>query len=317
MGKTCRVRTLRRSLLAIALAFCFDATLAQDRPKVITLPQPSEGNVNGQQGISFWPTLVIDGEDRPVDPSGCMVYLVPPEVDKRLAHPCGQWFAPPPDRYTVWLEQGSRISVQTVVNSGGAKFFDNGAIVAMPMDDAGFAAIGPDVRVDGEKTVRLLSIEPSANGFEKRLQAAEAHSTNRLPAGNAIAGVFDDDGTALALSRPFSANDRKPTLISPRAPDSGSDLMLVLGKRLAAPRERETRDTKIRAIIGGKAQEPDVYYENNGRIVAIWYAVAAKAATLRLESTIFRLDEREVRLTPETVTTIREEMGLNTKGIMR
>jgi hypothetical protein len=170
-------------------------------PPTVTLPEPSEGNVEGWQGISFWPSLVIEGEDRPVNPSGCSVYLVPTNVNERLTHPCGKWFAPPADRYTVWLEQGDHISAQMVINSAGVKFADNGVVVVIPMKDAGFVAIPPDIVVGDQKTVRLLSIEPSEVGFEKRLQAVEAHSTQRLPAGRAVV-MYENNEAALVNGYP-------------------------------------------------------------------------------------------------------------------
>jgi hypothetical protein len=245
------------------------------------------------------------------------VYLVPVNVNERLKYACGKWFAPPIDRYTIWLEQGNRISDQTVINSAGIKFSDNGVVVLMPLNDAGFAAIAPDVTIDGQKTVRFLSVESSEASFEKRLQSSEAHSTNRLPAGKAIAGVFDADGEAIALSRPFTTKAGQTTLVSPQPPARGTDLMLVLAKRRATQHERTSGKAKIQAMIGGNAQEPDLLYENNGRIVAIWYALTAKTAALKLTSNVFLLDEKEIRLVPGTVTTIREELNLSTGGVIR
>jgi hypothetical protein len=314
------MRKLRGLLLVPVIAGVCAAVpvIAQNHPPVVTLPEPSEGNVEGRQGISFWPLWMIDGEERPVDPAGCVVHLVPPDVDARITHACGKWFAPPPDRYSVWLEQGNRVSDQTVINSGGTKFFDDGVVVVMTMNEAGFATIAADVAVNGDKTARLLTIEPSSAGFEKRLQPPEAHSTNRLPAGKAIAGVFGADGEALALSRPFTMKHGQTTVVTPRAPRSGTDLMLVLGKRLGSPADRMARSTRVSAVAGGDVHEPDVFYETNGRIVAIWYGMTARTAKLRMQSNLFRLGgETEIRLTPGTVTTVREELELNTTGVIR
>jgi hypothetical protein len=286
-------------------------------PAAVKLPTPAEGNVEGRQGISFWPSIEVDGEARVVDPTGCVVYLVASNVNERLTNACGKWFAPPADRYSVWLEQGNHISAQTVINSAGSKFSDNGVIVVMPLNDAGSAAIAPDVPVEAPQTVRFLSIEPSSVGFEKRLQSPDAHSAHRLPAGKAIAGVFDGEGEALALSRPFSTTPGTTTLVRPDAPANAADLMLVFGKRQASLREREKRNTKISAVVGGTVKEPDVLYETSGRMIAIWYAVTARTATIKVASDTFRLEDREVRLTPGTVTTLREDLDLNTKGVIR
>lgn len=63
-----------------------------EAPPPVKLPDRAEGNVNGLQGITFWP---IDEQERPADPAGCTVYLVPSDVNQRLSYPCGTWIAPP------------------------------------------------------------------------------------------------------------------------------------------------------------------------------------------------------------------------------
>ena len=289
---------------------------AQDRATV-SLPAPSEGNVGGRQGISFWPSTVIDGERVGEDPSGCTAHLVPSNVDERLSYPCGKWVLPPPDRYTIWLEQGDRISHQTVIAGAGMPFANNGIVFAMSMSDAGFATVARGFRVTGQVTIRFLSLEPSANGFEKRLPESAAYSSNRLPLGKAIAGFFDAEGVTLTLSHPFVVKKGETTTVPPRAAEEGSDAMLVLSKRRASQRDRSSPNTRLTLTAAGKIREPDVYQETNGRIVAIWYAVPGKTATYRMTSDVFRFDETEIRLSPGKVTTVREELDLNTEGVIR
>lgn len=140
-----------------------------------------------------------------MDPAGCTVYLVPSDdVNERLSYPCGKWIAPPRGRYTRWLEQGTRISQQAVVMNGSATFQGNGTIALVPLKAAGFAAIAPEVSIGKDETVRYLSLEPSMRGWEKRLQRDEAKSVVRLPAGRAVAGIFNSD---VRSSRPAHQKD--------------------------------------------------------------------------------------------------------------
>jgi hypothetical protein len=305
------------SLFLVAVVLILTSPIPAQERGIVSLPSPSEGNVGGQQGISFWPSRDVDGKSVGEDPSGCTVHLVAANVDERLSYPCGKWVAPPGDRYTIWLEQGDRISDQTIIASAGVPFAKNGVVFAMPMNDAGFATVARSVRVDGQTTVRFLSLESSARGFDKRLPESEAYSSNRLPLGKTIAGLFDAKGATLWLSRPFVVKRRETTTVTPRAPDEGGDIMLVLSKGRASQRDRTSPNTKLTLSSVGKNREPDVYQETGGRIVAIWYAVSGQTATCQITSDVFRLDLKEVRLAPGKVTTVREELDLSTTGVMR
>jgi hypothetical protein len=39
------------------------------------LPEPSEGNVDGKEGMLFWPVASRDNLDSLLDPTGCLVHL--------------------------------------------------------------------------------------------------------------------------------------------------------------------------------------------------------------------------------------------------
>ncbi len=277
----------------------------------VKLPDPAEGNVKGLQGVNFFPQALVDGEDRIVDPTGCVVHLVPSDVDQRLVYDCGTWFAPPAaDRYTVWLEQGQRISGQTVLSYSGSKFSGHGLITVMPVERAGFAALSADTNVGEGQTVRFLSLEESSSGFDKRLSAREAKSATRLPEGRAISGVFDSQGNALALSGPFTMKGGKTAVVTPKPPVDAADLMIILGKHRATTVERAKRKTSISALAGEAARAPDVMYETDGRIIAVWYGLTANTATVTIASEIFRLDAKAIQLTVGRVTTVREELSL-------
>jgi hypothetical protein len=307
-----------RSLFVLALVLVLTArTIRAQGHATVPLPPASEGNVDGRQGISFWPSRVVDGERVGEDTAGCTVHLVAANVDERLSYPCGKWVAPPADRYTIWLEQGDRISDQTVIMTAGVPFAGNGVVVAMPMNDAGFVTVARDARFDGQTSVRFLSLEPSSVAFEKRLPESAAYSSNRLPVGKSIAGFFDVDGATLALSRPFVVKKSETTTVAPRAADEGADVMLVLSKGRASQRDRNSPNTKLALTAAGKSHGPDVYQETNGRIVAVWYAVPGQSATYRLTSDVFHLDDKEIRLVPGKVVTVREELSLATKGVIR
>lgn len=311
------MRNSRRYFLVAVVLVMASSTIPAQEPAPVSLPVPSEGNVGGRQGISFWASRVVDGKRVGEDPSGCTVHLVAENVDERLSYPCGKWVAPPADRYTIWLEQGDRISDQTVIASAGVPFANNGVVVAMPMNDAGFATVSRSVHIDGQVTVRFLTLEPSASGFEKRLPESAAYSSNRLPLGKAIAGFFDADGATLALSRPFVVKKGETTTVTPRVPHEGGDVMLVLSKGRASQRDRISPNTKLTLTSAGKNREPDVYQETDGRIVAIWYAVPGQTVTYQMTSDVFLLDEKEIPLASGKVTTVRDVLNLSTKGVIR
>lgn len=277
----------------------------------VKLPEPAEGNVNGLQGVNFFPEALVDGENRIVDPAGCVVHLVPSDIDRRLTYDCGKWFAPPAaDRYTVWLEQGQRISDQTVLIYPGSKFANNGHVTVMPLESAGFVALSNETSLAEGQTVRFLSLEPSSTGFDKRLQAREAQSVTRLPEGQAMIGIFDSAANAVSLSRPFTMKDEKTTVITPRAPIDAADLMIILGKHQATGADRAKRKTSVSLVVGAATLAPDVMYETDGRIIAVWYGLTAKSATLKTTSEIFDFADRAVPLSTGKVTTIREQLGV-------
>jgi hypothetical protein len=300
---------VRNRVYAAVLTFAFGLFPcgAQDASDV-NLPEASEGNVNGLQGVTFVPETLVDGERRLVDASGCRVHLVPTDVDERLTYDCATWFAPPQGRYTVWLEQRDRLSNQTIFVYSGSKFDGHGMVVVMPLRDAGFAALSADAAVSDDQTVRFLSLEPSSRGFDKRLQASEAGSATRLPAGRAMAGVFDREGNALALSRPFSMKGGQTVTITPKSPVQATDLMVVLGKQRAKLQERGKRETAIGVRLGDGTRAPDVMYETDGRIIAVWYGLTHETATLTATSELFRSPEKTIHLSPGRVTTVREEL---------
>lgn len=302
---------VRNRVCAAVLTFAFGVFPcgAQDAAGT-KLPDRQEGNVNGLQGVNFVPEALVDGERRIVDASGCSVHLVPGNVDKRLTYECAKWFAPPPDRYTVWLEQGNRLSSQTVLSYPGSKFSGNGVVAVVSLEDAGFATLSTDTSVSDQQTVRFLSLESSATGFERRLQAREARSATRLPAGRALAGVFDSEGNALALSKPFTMKGGQTVTVTPKAPVQATDLMVVLGKHRGTWEDRAKRKTSVGVRIGDATRAPDVMYETDGRIIAVWYGLTQETAILTANSELFRSPEKTIPLSPGKVTTIREELTL-------
>ena len=284
---------VRNRVCAAVLIFAFGVFPcgAQDASNV-KLPEPSEGNVNGLQGIYFVPEALVDGERRIVDAPGCRAHLLPTAADKPLTYDCATWFAPPPDKYTIWLEQGDHLSHQTVLIYPGSNFAGNGLVVVLPLKDAGFAMVSADTPVSDDQTVRFLSLEPSGRGFDRRLQPGDPRSATRLPAGRAMAGVFDREGNAVALSRPFSMKGGQTVTVTPKPPVQATDLMVVMGKQRATPEERAKRETSVSLRTGDATRAPDVMYETDGRIIAVWYGLSVETATLTAASEPFRSPEK-------------------------
>lgn len=300
---------LQRSCAAAILVWMFAALPgAAQKALDLDLPKPAEGNIDGFQAVNIVPEGLVNGLPHIVDPAGCNVYLVPTNVNERLTYPCTTWFAPPPDRYTIWIEKGNRLSEQTVLKYPGSKFANNGLVSVMSLKSAGFAQLSADANVGNQETVRFLSLQPSFAGFERRLQPGEAKAATRLPAGQALAGIFDARGNAVALSRPFTMQEGQTVVVTPKPPLK-ADLMIVLGKHEATALQRE-KETTVSLRAGGATRRPDVIYETDGRIIAVWYGLAENSAMLTVTSAVFRSPEYTISLPAGRVTTYREELTL-------
>jgi hypothetical protein len=158
------------------------------------------------------------------------------------------------------------------------------------------------VKLERDQSLRLLHL--GTPEFDYRIEAGEQVKTVAFPYGTAIAGIFESDGTATALSRPFVVAGGTLTDIAPRKPER-ADLMLVISKRPLSMSNRRVRHQPF--VLKTEEQElrPDIFFESDGRIIAIWYEAPAGTATVTGEATHAAM---QIELEPERITTIRREI---------
>ncbi len=306
----------RRSVLGIAAFGLLCAWMA--RGAEIVLPDPAKGEINGRRAVLFWPSLMPttkSGEGALLPPDGCEVHLVPhADLDRELRYPCGRWFQPAAGGYNVWLEQADRISVSPkVMWFTDVAFKGRGMTAVDILLDAGRVAFPAGSTIASTEAVRLVSIDShlrlGGRGriFDRRLSAADLHAPVRMPAGKVIVGRFDRaTGQALALSRPFSVSAGAVATAWPKPPATGSDLLVVVEKPSSARSGAiEAKPVQLEIDDGANHRAPDVLIDGFERLIAIWYSIDARAATLSLRATSFFLAPQELKLRAGTVSTLR------------
>ncbi|HVE72527.1 MAG TPA: carboxypeptidase-like regulatory domain-containing protein [Thermoanaerobaculia bacterium] len=231
-----------------------------------------------------------------------------PETDaeQELQYPCGQWFAPPVNKYRVWIEAPGRISPrQNLLVYAGTPFRQAGLPALAPLVPAGGVGV-PDTRPAAEgESIRLFATtsrwSPNAFLFDRRLHT----SVVQMPAGDSvILGRFDRrTNDAIALSRPIAVEARRTQRIWPTAP-SASDVLVILRK----PPTLQLRKPAPLARLTLNGRDADVLVNATDRIVAVWYGVDAPRAEVALVSDSAHWEPRTLRLVPGKVTTIRSEV---------
>jgi hypothetical protein len=273
----------------------------------VVLPDPASGVIDGTIALLLWPTTA-DARHTPLPAEGCNAHVAPADaLTRELIFPCKNWFQPPgPGRYLVWLEQGTFVSVQTFVLFDYVKFHGLGHTILMPMKPAGWLRVSAHAG-HAEDTVRVLSLEPASKeprAFDRTLPASREDARLRVPAGPAIAGVFDSAGRALALSHPVKVPRGGEVTAAPQAPQSGSDVLLSLVRRKHAAGE-PCRATLT--LDDGSQRAADAMLESWDRVVAVWYAANGEGGRIAVDCAPSNY-EKAVKLPPKSVLTIRDEL---------
>jgi hypothetical protein len=279
----------------------------------VVLPDPRGGNVNGISAVLFWPgdTWAANGDPRPLpNPDGCDVHFVAyADLDHELAYPCGKWLVlPSAGRYEYWLETNSRITpTMGLLVYGRKPFSGRGMASIIPITPAGRVVIPPAWQMSEAEGLRLLSIDsPQRWGtrvFDRRVSAANVHTPVQMPEGHVVAGRFDrKTNDAIALSRPVEVTPGKTTMVWPQPPTE-SDVLLVLTK---APELQY--DKPFAGRLSLDQRPPDVMLNAFDRIIAIWYGVAARHATIAMQSDAAFMAPQQVDLVRGKVTTIRSKV---------
>jgi len=153
--------------------------------------------------------------------------------------------------------------------------------------------------------LRLISIEArygwnreGPRVFDRRMP--DAHKPVQMPEGRVLAGRFDrKTNDAIALSKPVDVRPDRIVEVWP-TPPTDSDVLVVLTK----PREL-VADKPIAVNLALDGKRPDVLLNAFDRVLAVWYGVAARHATVTLESEAAFWPAREIDLVRGKVTTVR------------
>ena len=276
----------------------------------VQLPDPRTGNVKGINALLFWPgdMFLQNGDPRPLPTAiDCQVHLVPyTDLDREFQYPCGEWFVlPAAGHYQYWLETNGRMTpTMGLLLFGRKPFTGHGMASIIPITPAGRVGIPAEHAMTDAENLRLLSIEArnrwSERVFDRRVAGSNAHVPVQMPEGRVVAGRFDrKTNDAIALTRPFDVAAGKTTAVWP-TPPAESDLLLVLTK---PPELQFSKPFVARLVLDQRG--PDVTLNAYDRIIAIWYGVAARHATLSMQSDAAFWPSHQVNLARGKVTTIR------------
>ena len=238
-------------------------------------PQLPSGSSDGRIAVRVVP-------DEPVDDTNavfreCEVHLVRTDDQSReLVYGCGSWFQPPVGRYLFWLEQGSRVSFQSVIKYVGEPSDESGLTLSKAMFPAVFVRLSSKTPISDDDTFRVVSLERIANyrAFDRRIDYAHARRPVTMPVGNVIAGIFDRTGRALSISKPQAVATARTTTVHPRRPGRRrADVLAVLERH---PSEgARSACTAALTTPKGKDIRPGVAMETDDRLVLAWYGIAA------------------------------------------
>lgn len=266
------------------------------------VPDRSTGVINGKKAVMFWP--------KNNDVTGCVARLVPfTNPATELSFPCGEWFLPPVGQYRAWIETSDTISpVPLVLNHRDEPFQGTGLLAVLETVPSGEVGL---LRASGEAaTFRALSIDTFRAGatlqrsFDRRVKATDSRPV-RMPTGRIVAGLFDDKGDAITLSRPttLAANQIiHPSLSVPRATN-----ILVILERPKTHNSGE-QEVDVHLSIDEKAATPDVLIDAADRIIAIWYEQSGRHAQLRTKSTTLMAKPVDLPIAPGRTYTVRSTL---------
>lgn len=278
------------------------------------LPDPATGSVDGKTGTLVWPARYRDAKTRDLLPvEGCVAYFVPAsDLDAVQPHPCGQWLAPAPGFYKIWLETNGLISPAPLrLHYAGSPFSGGGLRAVAPVVPAGFIRLADDVEMAREQGLRLLSLRADGHfldwtaAFDRRV--SDPRRPAAMPAGLVLAGIFDrKSGDAAALARPLELAAGKTVTVRPAPPERDSDVLVVLRRPLLPARNA----IRLQLTDARGARAPDAFLDATDTVIAVWYGATGARATVTAEAEKLLLRPIELTLAPKRVTTHRGELQL-------
>jgi hypothetical protein len=264
------------------------------------LPDASSGVIDGHPAALFWPAVAETAEL--LDPRGCEVHITKVEKTTESIYPCGDWFVPPVGRYIAWVESDQWMSPAPVVFSyGGGPARTGGARLITPVVPAGRVSVFFTGQPPRASSVRFLSLlGKGGHAIERRATLDETRRGIRMPAAGCLIGLFADDDSAVAISRPIMVKAHDMTNVKLASPTKPGVLAIL--------RRTATGPVKVTIHSGAASFAPDVFLDAPGRVYAVWYALPRSAANLSIESNDLSLAPVPIPLDRRMLETVRKTM---------
>ena len=279
------------------------------------MPDASTGNINGHQAVLVWPTTGSGLDQLVPDVSDCVVHVDQSASEDDLEFPCGKWFLPPVGRSRTWVETHGWIAdVPTVTFYDGGIFHGAGMRLVTPVVPAGTVKLHYTGAMKPGSTVRFISFPKEGYYFDRDVSLADAEKGAHLPAGRvAIAGVFDQDNRAVAVSRPFSVKASGVTDARIESSSTDAGLYAVLTRPYDRSGPSKTPVSLVLDLPSGP-KSPDFIYGSPSRILAVWYGLPPSKATLRAVASSVVVDSIPLTLAKGQVSTTRQSLHFQVSG---
>ena len=253
--------------------------------------------------------------DRILDLPDCEVHLGPFEdLEHELIYPCAKWFNPPAGQYRIWIEAPDLISEGFGrLTWEDEPFAGQGLSMGMGLLPAGRVALGKSASIPQNASFRLVHLRASHKGklrrlFDRRSTVELARKGVPILVGPVLTGIFDrKTGDAIALARPVEVSPGKTIFVEPALPMKGSDVLAILTRPSDA--NPDQADVALHLDIAGKRKVPDAIVAGTDRVIAVWYGLEGRTATLSADSKTLRLSPVALSLRPGSVTTHRGQLA--------
>jgi hypothetical protein len=294
---------IRRVVIVWRAGRLLVAILAASLAVVLQADPPTPAAESGNRGLfvqtTSGPESSVAGE--------CKTFLV--RLDKpavETTHPCDQWFVPPGGEYLLWVESKGQITGSTSPVIVPKVLLPGHGKVAVSLVPAGSIALKGDAHWPSGGTLRVVGAGNGPTGFERRIyDPARAETGFQVPTGVMLPGLFDPEGNAVALSRPTTVKKGERTVIDPRPPAIGGDLLAIIDD---SPKHDLRKQVAVLDGALGKRQ-PDALSVTSSRLIAIWYAVPAGDWQLMIDGRASS-NKFPIHTTRGRVVTIRKQLSV-------
>jgi hypothetical protein len=246
--------------LVVCVLVCFFATAAYSDP-----PEILKASVNRGIFVQTTPGPESLGD------VGCTPWLT--RLDNlavETPYPCAQWFVPPGGEYLLWVESKGRITRSTNVVLVPEVVLPSDKKLSVTLVPAGSLALGRNVAWPKGGTLRVVGAGSGPTSFERRIYDRTKATTGiQMPTGLVLPGLFDAEGNALALSRPITIQSMETSVIDPRPPATGGDLLAIFDGN----GKRDLRKASV--VLEGLEERrlPDAVSATSSRVIAVWYGL--------------------------------------------